>query len=115
MAFDGDVLRELATQFLALAGKQGARAPLLIGHRLMGNSLSHAGDIAGGRAHFDQAAALYDPAEHRSLTTRFPIDPGVAILGFRAHVLWILAIPRPHLPTPGKRSRMLARLAKPPL
>ena len=39
VAFNGDVVRELATQFLALAQKQTATVPLMIGHRLMGQSL----------------------------------------------------------------------------
>ena len=39
VAFNGDVMRELAAQFLALAEKQGATVPLMIGHRLMGTSL----------------------------------------------------------------------------
>ena len=62
VAFNGDAVRELAAQFLALAEKQGATVPLMIGHRLMGISLADTGDIAEGRAHFDQAIALYDPA-----------------------------------------------------
>ena len=74
VAFNGDVMRELAAQFLALAEKQGATVPLMIGHRLMGISLLLTGDIAEGRAHFDQAIALYDPAEHRPLATRFGQD-----------------------------------------
>ena len=51
VAFNGDVMRELAAQFLALAEKQGATVPLMIGHRLMGISLLRTGDIAEGRAH----------------------------------------------------------------
>jgi predicted ATPase len=31
VAFKGDVMRELAAQFLTLAGKQSASAPLMIG------------------------------------------------------------------------------------
>ena len=54
-AFNGDVMRELAAQFLALAERQGATGPLMIGHRLMGMSLLNTGDIAEGRAHLDQA------------------------------------------------------------
>jgi len=61
-AFNGDMMRELAAQFLVLAEKQGATVPLMIGHRLMGMSLLNTGDIAEGRAHLDQALALYDPA-----------------------------------------------------
>ena len=66
-AFNGDVMRELAAQFLTLAEKQRATVPLMIGHRLMGTSLLLTGDIADGRAHLDRAIALYDPAEHRPL------------------------------------------------
>ena len=80
VAFNGDVVRELAAQFLALAEKQGATVPLMIGHRIMGISLVCTGDIAEGRAHFDQAIALYDPAEHRPLATRFGQDARVSIL-----------------------------------
>ena len=43
MAFNGDVVRKLAAQFLALAQKQTATAPRMIGHRLMGMSLLHTG------------------------------------------------------------------------
>jgi hypothetical protein len=34
IAFDGDACREVATQFLALAERQGATVPLMIGYRL---------------------------------------------------------------------------------
>ena len=91
--FNGDVLCNLAVQFLAVAEKQRATVPLMIGHRLMGTSLMLTGDIAEGRAHLDQAIALYDPAEHRQLTMRFGIDSGVAALAYRSWVLWLLGYP----------------------
>ena len=59
----------------------------------MGTSLLFTGDIAEGRAHFDQAIALYDPAEHRPLATRFGQDVGVAILSYRSLALWMLGYP----------------------
>jgi class 3 adenylate cyclase/predicted ATPase len=93
LAFNGDVVRELAAQFLALAEKQGATVPLMIGHRLMGNSLTYTGDIAEGRAHYDQAIALYDPAEHRPLAMRFGQDPRVTVLSYRSFALWLLGYP----------------------
>ena len=93
VAFNGDVMRELAAQFLALAEKQRATVPLMIGHRLMGTSLLFTGDIAEGRAHFDQAIALYDPAEHRPLATRFGQDIRVTILSYRSLALWLLGYP----------------------
>ena len=51
------------------------------------------GDIAEGRAHYDQAIALYDPAAHRSLTTRFGQDLGVSNFVFRSQALWLLGYP----------------------
>src|SRR5262249_44181988 len=62
-AFNGDVLCELAVQFLALAEQQKGAVPLTIAHRLMGMSLLFTGDIDKGRAHFDRAIAFYDPIE----------------------------------------------------
>ena len=93
IAFDGDVMRELAAQFLALAEKHGATVPRMIGHRIMGISLTVTGDFAQGRAHSDRAFALYDPAEHRPFGTRFGQDAGVSILSYRSFALWMLGYP----------------------
>jgi hypothetical protein len=75
----GEAVRELATQFQALAKQQGTTVALMIGHRLMGMSLLTTGDMAEGRVHLDRASALYDPADHRSLATRFGVDTRVLI------------------------------------
>jgi class 3 adenylate cyclase/predicted ATPase len=93
VAFNGDVVRQLATQFLAVAEKQATTAPLLLAHRIMGPSLLCMGDIREARAHLDQAIALYDPPEHRPLATRFGEDQRVAILCWRSHALWALGYP----------------------
>ena len=93
IAFDGKVMRELAAQFLALAEKQGATVPLMIGHRLMSTSLMLTGDITQGRAHCDQGITLADPAIHRSLATRFGPDNRVTILCWRSLALWLLGYP----------------------
>src|SRR5713101_7544682 len=85
--------RDLAAQFLALAEKQRATVPLMVGHRLMGTSLLVRGDITEGRRHLDQAIALYDPAEHRPLATRFGQDTAVMILVFRSLALCLLGYP----------------------
>jgi predicted ATPase len=92
-AFNGDVLRGRAAQFMALAEKQKAIVPLMIAHRVTGISLLCTGDIAQGRAHFDRAIALYDSTEHRPLATRFGQDIGVTILSFRSLALWALGYP----------------------
>ena len=49
VAFDGDAVRLLATQFLTFAQRQTGAPPLVVGHRLMGTSLLLPGDIVGGR------------------------------------------------------------------
>ena len=93
VAFNGDMMRKLAARFLALAENQGATIPLMLGHRLMGSSLMLTGDVAEGRAHYDQALAFYDPAAHRPLATRFGQDVGVSILSYRSLALWLLGYP----------------------
>ena len=93
VAFNGDVMRELAMEFLALAQKQSATAPLIVGHRAMGLSLLHTGDVAKGRDHLDQAIALYDPAKHVSLATRFGQDVGATSLSWRSIASWVLGYP----------------------
>ena len=91
--FNGDALHERASQFLALAEKQGTTVPLMIGHRLAGVTLTSTGNITQGRAHFDRAFALYDAAEHRPLAARFGQDVRAAILSYRSLALWLLGYP----------------------
>ena len=93
IAFNGDTLRDLARQFLALAEKQSSTSPLMIGHRLMGTSLLSTGDAAKARSHLSQGLALYDPAEHRFLATRFAQDLRVSILSYRSFASWSLGYP----------------------
>jgi class 3 adenylate cyclase/predicted ATPase/tRNA A37 threonylcarbamoyladenosine biosynthesis protein TsaE len=89
-AFNGDALRDLAAQFLALAEMQRATVPLTVGHRLMGTSLLLTGDLMEARAHLDRAIALCDTTEHRSLATRFGVDLTAAVLSRRSLALWLL-------------------------
>jgi class 3 adenylate cyclase/predicted ATPase len=93
LKFNGDALRNLATQFLALAIVKGATVPRMIGHRVMAASLTYLGDLVEARTHYDRAIILYDPAIHRSLATRFGQDVQVSILSFRARLLWMLGYP----------------------
>jgi class 3 adenylate cyclase/predicted ATPase len=93
-AFNGDVARELASQFLMLAEKQGTTVPLLVAHRIMGSTLLCSGKIAEGRAHFDKGIALYDPVNHRTLATRFGVDSAVVMLCWGSLALWMLGYPK---------------------
>jgi predicted ATPase len=102
ISFDGDAACALATQFLKLAEQQNATVPVMIGHRLLGTSLLCAGDFAEGLAHLDRAFAIYDPAAHRPLATRFGQDVGAAIMSFRPLALWLLGHPKAASAEPGR-------------
>jgi predicted ATPase len=93
VAFDGDVMRELAAQVLALAERRGTTVPLMVGHRLMATSLASTGNIVEGRAHYHAALALYDPAARRPLALRFGQDPRVTLLCYRSLAQWALGYP----------------------
>jgi class 3 adenylate cyclase/predicted ATPase len=93
VAFNGDICRDLAKQFLAFAAKTGTAPPPMIGHYIMGNSLLFRGDLAEARTHYDKAVTLYAPVEHRPLAMRFGQDVRVAALSFRSWALWFLGYP----------------------
>jgi hypothetical protein len=57
--------------------------------------LSRGANITEGRERYDQAIALYEPAVHRPLATRFGQDVGVAIPYKRSRDLWGLAFLMP--------------------
>jgi class 3 adenylate cyclase/predicted ATPase len=93
VAFNGDICRDLARRFLALAAKDGTAAPPMIGHYIMGNSSLFTGDLVEARAHYDGAVTLYAAREHRPLAMRFGQDVRVAVLSFRSWALWLLGYP----------------------
>ena len=115
VAFNGDVVRELAAQFLALAEKQGATVPLMIGHRLMGISLllretsRKAERISIRRSRFTILPSIVRWRRDLAKTS------GCQSCAIGRGPCGCLAIPRPRSQTPTKRSRMRARSAKPPL
>lgn len=93
VAFNGDLMHELAAEFLTLAEKRGTTVPLMIAHRMMGNTLLFTGELAEARTRYTQALALYNPAEHRPLATRLGVDLQVSALSFRSVALWLLGYP----------------------
>src|SRR5262249_15842288 len=58
-----------------------------------GNVLTLTGDLVAGKEHYDRALAIYDPAEHRPLTTPSGRDLRVALLSFRSNCVWQLGYP----------------------
>jgi TOMM system kinase/cyclase fusion protein len=85
--------RELGEQLLNLAERMQDSILLLEAHRALGTSLFYLGELAPARAHLEQAMALYDPQQHRSLAVRFGQDPGVVCRGFAAWALGVLGYP----------------------
>src|SRR5262249_62025297 len=71
VAFNGDICRDLASRFLALAAKDGTAAPRMVGRYIMGNYSLFTGDLVETRAHYDRAVTLYTAGEHRPLAMRF--------------------------------------------
>lgn len=79
-----------AEELLDLAGRQNETATLVEGHRAVGDSWLHRGELGSARAHLEQGLALYDPAQHRSLTALFAENARVAMLSFLSLTLGLL-------------------------
>jgi predicted ATPase len=102
---------EVAEQLLDLA--QADPADLLQAHRAMGHTLLWMGEFAPALAHFEQAIALYDPQQHRSLAVTSGQEPGVLSRGFAAHVLWYLGYPDRALKTMNEALAQAQEVAHP--
>jgi predicted ATPase len=79
-----------AEELLELAGSRHDRAALVAGHRAVGDSWLHRGELHLARAHLDQGLALYDPTQHQSLTVLFAENARVAMLSFLSLTLGLL-------------------------
>jgi hypothetical protein len=55
VAFDGDEVRRLSAELLALAENRGTTVPLMIGHRIVALSLLLGGDITAALPYYDAA------------------------------------------------------------
>jgi hypothetical protein len=53
VAFDRDVARELADEFLVLAEKQAMIVPLVIGHRMVAFSSLVSGEMTDALSHYE--------------------------------------------------------------
>ena len=96
VAFNGDAVRELAAQFLALAEKQGRHSSAHDRASPHGYFLGAYGRHRGRPSALDRAIALYDPAEHRPLATRFGARrSGGNLVPIDRWLCGCLAIPRP--------------------
>ncbi len=85
--------RELGEQCLLLAQSAQDLALLLEAHHALGVTLSGLGEFIPAREHLEQAIALYDPQQHRSLAFLYGQDPKVVCCSQSAWVLWFLSYP----------------------
>jgi hypothetical protein len=84
---------EHATNFLSSAQSQPASGPLLVGHRILAHSLMYSGDYRAALGHFETAASLYRPEEHRDFAFRYGQDIGVSAFVQSSWALWHLGYP----------------------
>ena len=111
VAFNGDILRELATQFLALAKKQGATGPIMIGHRLMATSLLLTGDIVKADALDRGDGALRSHAASFAGNSIWSRRRGRYLM-LRALALWSVVILTPRWPMLSKRFKEARKIGQ---
>jgi predicted ATPase len=85
--------RRLAERFLSLAESQADTALELVGHRSLGMSLLHLGELQAGRARIERALELYDPRQHGFLAFRFGQDQRASGLAFLSLLSWLAGFP----------------------
>jgi len=79
---------EHATNFLSVAQSQPSSGPLLVGHRTLALSLISSGDYRAALAHFETAASLHRPDEHRDSAFDYGQDIGVSAFVQLSWALW---------------------------
>jgi predicted ATPase len=85
---------QLDTQLLELALQAEDSSQVMLANWAVGWDLSRMGELVKGRAHLEQAIALYDPEQSRVVALRFGLDPGVIALAHLAMTLWLLGYPQ---------------------
>jgi class 3 adenylate cyclase/predicted ATPase len=74
--------RDLAENFLSLAERQTDMVPIVVGHRMLGSSLSILGELPAGRATLERCVQLYDPAQHGAAAVAYGQDSRVSAMSF---------------------------------
>jgi TOMM system kinase/cyclase fusion protein len=104
--------RELGEQLLNLAQRLPDPA-LLLAHRAQGQTLCFLGEEAAGRAHLEQAIALYDLQQHRTLAFHYAQDPAVVAGSWAALASWLLGYPDQALQRSDEAISLARELAHP--
>ena len=72
--------RDLAEQYMHLAGRQSDSGPLVVGHRMLGVSLWALGELARSCEELERTIALYDPNAHATSAFQYAHDSRVSTL-----------------------------------
>jgi class 3 adenylate cyclase/predicted ATPase len=99
---------ELAAQGVRLAQRIQDPVLLIEAYRAQGGILYWLGEFARACKHIEQALALYDPQQHRSLGFVYGLDPGVVGGCILSWALWALGYPDQAL----QRSQAAVALAR---
>jgi tetratricopeptide (TPR) repeat protein len=84
---------ELGEDLLAHAKRTGERSQLLVAHSSLGMALYYHGQLTEALLHEEEAIALYDPIEHRSLESVYTQNPGIVSLCIASAALMQLGHP----------------------
>jgi adenylate cyclase len=87
------VFFELAQQLLRIAGEQSNRMFDVGAHQMAGSVHEFRGETIESSRHFEQAIALYEPAQHAAYTAAFGLDPGMIARSLSVRPLWFLGQP----------------------
>ena len=100
--------RELADQLLRLADGSPDDGMRMCAHIAQGNTRLMLGDLEVARRHFEESAAIYDPAAHASLAYVYGQDLGMHSRTLLAVALWLLGYPD-HAAKMGEEAMACAR------
>jgi tetratricopeptide (TPR) repeat protein len=79
--------RAMAERMLQIAERHGARAYVMLGHRVLGMSLVGGADLPSARAHLERAIELYDPERDPPLAYVYAVDQRISAMSYLAIAL----------------------------
>ncbi|HEY0875684.1 MAG TPA: protein kinase [Vicinamibacterales bacterium] len=115
-AIRGDLrqYRRLADDLMTEAERSGNPAFLMAAHHLLGVLLEFEGDILESSRVLDRSRNLHDPAQHKTYTAMYGIDPGMVARAMSSRPLWILGYPD-QAETRARETLQLARSQRQPM
>jgi DNA-binding winged helix-turn-helix (wHTH) protein/tetratricopeptide (TPR) repeat protein len=85
--------RETAEHLSSISRNLKDRALLLGAHMAMGFTLLQQGELVACREHFEEAARVYDVAQHSRYVQLYRLDPGIHSASGLVRTLWLLGFP----------------------